>query len=118
MPNDFDRIRRYEFVASASGQTLGFGVCTASTTAVIFIPFSCKMASPPTGISVSAVSDFNLRRGSGSVSCTNVSFVLASEYGIRLFVSVSSGLTQGQAVMLETANTNATLTATGGIPNY
>ena len=119
MPNDFDRIRRYEFIASgASGQTLGFGECTGSTTAVVFIPFPQKMISPPTGITVSAVSDFNLRIGSGSINCVNVSFVLASEYGIRVFVSVASGLTQGQAVMLDTANTNATLTTTGGIPNY
>ena len=119
MIKNYERLRKYSFAAAASGEPLGTGCPTSTTHAKIFIPFSCKMAAPPTGISISAASHFSIVDGSDVDPCVGISFISATKYGVYVDCDVTgSTLTMDSGSVLYANSASATFEVTGGEPDY
>ena len=118
MLNDYDKIRRFDFIApDASTYALGTGAMISTTQVKVFIPFPQKMASAPTGISISDVAHFKLIDGSSSPVCSAITFISATVFGIFVLCT-ATGLNVDSGTVLMANNASAAFTATGGEPNY
>lgn len=80
------------------------GQCYGSTTAFIFINFRVTARSAPTGITVSAFTDFGVADAvfSTNIPCTNVGLSGSrGTYGANLVATVASGLVAGNAAIFD-----------------
>lgn len=93
----------------------GTGLGSNATTAQVFIQFAVETRVPVTGVSLSAVGDFQVANGTGAFPATGISVQAAgtSKKGARITVTVASGLTASQFMLFTAANANARLQFTG-----
>lgn len=106
--------RKWVWTTSPSYTVAGQAVGT--TSAIFTLPLSPPMRKAPTGITVSANSDFQLNGSTGTgINVTGISFVSASPNEISFSATVASGLTAGNATYLRGANASgASLQTVGG----
>lgn len=97
----------------ATNVPIGSGYARSTTVARIFVPFETRMRTPPTGITVANAANFRLVRAATTVAASSIAFVQASTDGAFIDVTVASGLTAGEGLLLETNNTNCQIVFTG-----
>lgn len=97
--------RRIRTLASGSVSqgAFGAGYAYSSTVARIFVPFDEMRAAP--SVSVSAVGHFSVLTTAANVTATNITALASSPTGVLLTVTVASGLTAGQGVLLSDSGT-------------
>jgi len=96
------------FIANPSGgyQPFGVGQCASTTAALITLVFPVSVRTPPTGITISAGSDFSCWQPSTSATAaTGMSFNTATYLAGVVQPTGMSGLTQGYATTLLSNNT-------------
>lgn len=93
--------QRYLPAVVATNGELYTGLCYTSTQAIIQCILPVTPRVPPTGITVNAVGNFRLRNsGASKLTVTGMNFSTASNNSCTLDVSVSSGLSAGNATAL------------------
>lgn len=101
--------RRYlpAFFGSAVGQSLAPGMCTTTTTALVFFQFDVEPRVPPNAVSSSGSAYLLTASGSATASLSAFTYSTASTRMATCTATVS-GLVAGNATMLS-ANSSATL---------
>ncbi|HEY9222972.1 MAG TPA: hypothetical protein VIP27_02310, partial [Variovorax sp.] len=93
--------------SSAVGQSIAPGMCTSTTTALVFFPFNVEPRVPPTGVSTSGAAYLLTALGSATGSISAFTYSTAST-SMATCIATVSGLVAGNATMLS-ANSSATL---------
>jgi hypothetical protein len=94
--------QRYFYRLSGSGAFYGSGVCRSSTVLTSNVAFATTMRTAPSAFTqTGTASDYGILTGSGSTTtCSAVPFIDdSSQNSARVELTVSSGLTAGQAAM-------------------
>ena len=94
--------QRYFYRLSGSGAFYGSGVCRSSTVLTSNVAFATTMRTAPSAFTqTGTASDYGIFTGSGSTTtCSAVPFIDdSSQNSARVELTVSSGLTAGQAAM-------------------
>ena len=96
------------------GSVIGFGSIFDANNTRMWVPFASYARIPPTGILISAASDFSIRSGSGAdLTLTGISFSSANETGCYLTLTHAGGGGGNIAVFLSSLNSNAKILFTG-----
>ena len=108
--------RRYfvGFPSMVNGNNVCFGGAFSTTQSFHVLPLQTSMRKAPTGITISAASDFGVSVAAGTITaCTALAFNASDIDSISFTGTVSSGLVTGNASALATKTANATLAITG-----
>jgi hypothetical protein len=102
------------FISTGSGAFVGSGYAVSSTGGVGSYVFKTTARVPPTGVTVSSASDFEVMAGaSGNITTTALTFSYASTDGAALNTTVASGQTTNAGAILRGLNSSAKLLFTG-----
>lgn len=94
--------------SAGSGDTFGTGQTLSGTQCVIFLPFIGSQMRIAPGVSISSAADFFLTNSTGTnIAVAGVSTQGASPNHVSLAMTVASGFTAGNSVLLLAANANA-----------
>lgn len=110
------RCQRYApvFDAAASANSIyGSGFAASTTLAGIAVPFRVAPRVPPTGITVSNATNFQLAKLATTVNATAIAFQSAGDDAAQINVSAASGLVAGEGCILRANNVNCRIEFTG-----
>ncbi len=106
------RCQRYYQKITSSGSGFRFGVGTAgtATTAETLVDLPVQLRTTPSMTTSGTASDYTVRQAATSTNCSAVpSFSVGASSKMYLDLTVASGLTAGQSIMLRAANSSAFL---------
>jgi hypothetical protein len=102
------------FISTGASTFVGGGYSVSSTGGLANYVFKTTTRTPPTGVTVSAASDFEVMAGaSGGITATALTFAYASTDGVAINTTVASGQTSNAGAFLRGANSSAKLLFTG-----
>ena len=102
------------FISTGSSTFVGSGYAVSATGGVANYVFKTTARTPPTGVTVSATSDFEVMAGSsGAITATVITFAYASTDGAVINTTVASGQTTNAGAFLRGLNSSAKLLFTG-----
>jgi hypothetical protein len=102
------------FISTGASAFVGSGYAVSSTGGLANYVFKTTARTPPTGVTVSAASDFEVMAGtSGAITTTVITFAYASTDGAALNTTVASGQTANAGAFLRGLNSSAKLLFTG-----
>lgn len=102
------------FTTGDSAGDIGVGMCNQTISAIIAMKLPTTARVAPTGITVSAATDFALRGSNGAaITASAVSFNTGSKDIISINVTVASGVVAGDATLLYRLSTNSRILMTG-----
>lgn len=110
-----ERCQRYlPKVGFGAGDQIGSGLATSATAWSVFVPLRVKPRSAPTGISAGPASTFRVLNNAGTpIEAAHITFALGGLSGCRISGLVASGLTAGNATILQSLNANGYILFTG-----
>lgn len=100
--DELRRDQRYLPAISATGNSamIGSGLCISTTQAYVLFTHPVKPRVPPTGITVSGASNFNIKDAAGSaIASTAIVFNNSDQEATEMLVTVASGLVAGNATL-------------------
>jgi hypothetical protein len=102
------------FISTGASTFVGSGYAVSSTSGVASYVFKTTSRVPPTGVTVSAASDFEVMAGSsGNITTTALSIQYSSTDGAVLATTVAFGQTTNAGAFLRGLNSSAKLLFTG-----